>query len=95
MISQREKDVLKDKRLRLQVQKLVIARLSAIPKDLQISVGSKQYTVEDLQKFVKENNEIGKQLMESQLKYLREMASGKIYKMWPNEQDNTYNQAKL
>jgi hypothetical protein len=90
-----KKSILSDKKIRAQVQKLVIARLSAIPRDLEIAVGDKQYSIEDLQKFVEENNKVGIQLMEDQLKYLRNISSGEIYKMWPNEQNNTYNQAQL
>jgi len=90
MKTQNRKDILGNKKTREQLQKLVIARLSAIPKDLEIAVGNSKYTISDLQRFVRENNEIGKQLMETQLEYLRSMASGEIYKMWPNEQNSTH-----
>lgn len=68
-----------DKKVKEQVQKLVKARLMVIPNHLQIAVGSKKYTVKELIKSVEQGNEIGNQLMEMQLQYLRDLASGKIY----------------
>ena len=79
-----------NKRNREQIQKIVIARLNTIPKDIEISVGATQYTREQLSKFVKEGNEIGNQLMEIQLRYLRDLSSGKIYQLL-DEQNNSYN----
>lgn len=70
----------RDKKIKEQLQKIVIARLNTIPKDIEISVGSGQYTKEQLLEFVKEGNELGKQLMQMQLEYLRDLASGKIYR---------------
>lgn len=86
------KKEIEDKKIREQVQKIVIARLNAIPKDIEMSVGSKQYTKEQLLKFIEEGNEIGDQLMEMQLKYLRDLASGKIYRL-EDEQNHSYNTA--
>lgn len=63
-----------------QLRDLVIARLSSIPKHIQLSVGSNQYSIEDLVKSVEEGSEIGKQIVEMQLKYLQDLSSGEIYK---------------
>lgn len=70
-----------NKDIKKQVQELIIARLNAIPKDIEIAIGSNQYTKEELLKFVKSGNEKGDQLMEMQLQYLRDLASGKIYNL--------------
>ncbi|EKE12867.1 MAG: hypothetical protein ACD_13C00134G0028 [uncultured bacterium] len=90
MKNRAKKDILSNKKTREQVQKLVVARLSTIPRDLEIAIGNEQYTISDLQRFVMENNDIGKQVMELQMEYLKRMASGEIYKMWPDEQNNSY-----
>ena len=82
-----EKKDIEDRKVRDHLRKIVIARLNAIPKDIEISVGSRQYTKEQLLQFVKQHNEIGNQLMEMQLEYLRDLASGKIYDLL-DEQNN-------
>lgn len=68
-----------EKEIKEQIQKLVKARLMVIPSHLQIAVGSKKYTVKELMKSVERGDEIGNQLAEIQLQYLRDLASGKIY----------------
>lgn len=68
-----------DRELDEQVRKLIKARLRVIPSHLQVAVGSQKYSVKELLKSVEKENEIGKQLIEMQLQYLRDLASGKIY----------------
>ena len=69
-----------------QLQDLVVARLSAIPRNLQMAVGSSQYSIEDLIKSVQENNDIGKQLIIMQVQYLKDLASGEMYKQLDDQQ---------
>lgn len=69
-----------------QLRDLVVARLSVIPKNLQIAVGSNSYTVEELVNSVKENNKTGKQMVAIQIKYLKDLASGEMYKEFDAQQ---------
>lgn len=68
-----------DEKTKEDVKKLVIARIKASSDDLGISIGSVNLTKEQLIENVEENNNIGKQIIEIQLEYLRDMASGAIY----------------
>lgn len=74
------------KKLEKQLQDLVVARLSAIPKNLQMAIGSKLYTTEELVKSVQDHNEIGKQIVTMQIQYLKDLASGEIYKKFDGQQ---------
>jgi hypothetical protein len=66
--------------LKEQLRDLVIARLSAIPKNLQIAVGASQYTIEELVKSVERGDEVGNKLVAMQVQYLKDLASGEMYK---------------
>lgn len=61
------------------IRKLVLERIKVISDDLMISVGSKEYTREEVIKSVEKGDEIGRQIIKAQMDYLRAMASGKIY----------------
>lgn len=61
------------------IRQLVIARVRAIPKDVQVSIGSGDYTKEQLLENVAENTEVGQEIIENQMDYLRDLASGAIY----------------
>ena len=69
----------KDEKLQEYIKELVIARINALSKDLEISVGVENVTREQILKSVKEGNELGQEIIEMQLKFLRDIASGKIY----------------
>jgi len=62
-----------------EMQKLVIARLKASSDDLTISVGSTEYTKKEMLKSVEEINVLGMEIIEAQIEYLRDMATGAIY----------------
>ncbi|MBI2431060.1 MAG: hypothetical protein HYV39_03535 [Candidatus Levybacteria bacterium] len=51
----------------------------AASDDLRIAIGSIEYTKTEIIKNVKIGNEVGKEIMEIQMEYLRDMASGAIY----------------
>ena len=68
-----------DKKLQEYIKELVIARINALSKDLEISVGAENITREQIVKSVKEGNELGQEIVEMQLKFLRDIARGKIY----------------
>lgn len=61
------------------IKELVLARLGKIPEDMDVFVGDSSYQREELKKHVQNNDEIGKQLTEIELDFLKEIASGKIY----------------
>lgn len=62
-----------------EMQKLVLARLEASSDEFTISVGSTEYTKKEMMESVKEVNELGKEIIEAQIEYLRDMAQGAIY----------------
>ena len=68
-----------DKKLQEYIKELVIARINALSKDLEISVGGENITREQIIESVKEGNELGQEIIEMQLKFLRDIAKGKIY----------------
>ncbi|KKQ96151.1 MAG: hypothetical protein A3C27_03835 [Candidatus Levybacteria bacterium RIFCSPHIGHO2_02_FULL_39_36] len=68
-----------DKDILREMQKLVLARLKASSDDLTISIGSTEYTKEEMLKSVEEINDLGKEIIEVQIEYLRDMATGAIY----------------
>lgn len=72
-------DEVKDKDLQEYIKGLVIARINALSKDLEISVGGGNVTREQILESVKEGNELGQEIIEMQLKFLRDVAKGKIY----------------
>lgn len=61
------------------IRKLVIARVRATPKNVKVSIGSQDYTKEQLIENVEENTEVGKEIIAIQMHYLRDLASGAIY----------------
>lgn len=69
----------KTSELQEDIRKLVLARIMAASDDLRIAIGSTEYTKEDMIKNVKEGNTVGKEIMDIQMEYLRDMAEGAIY----------------
>ena len=51
----------------------------AASDDLRIAIGSKEYKKIDMINSVKAGDEIGKEIMNIQMEYLRDMAQGAIY----------------
>lgn len=83
---QNKPQVTKEDEFEKQLRDLVVARLSVIPKNLQVAVGSNSYTIEELVDNVKEDSKIGKQVIAMQIKYLKDLASGEIYKEFDAQQ---------
>lgn len=69
----------KDKDLQQYIKELVVARINALSDELEISVGGENITKEEILKSVEVGNELGQEVIEMQLKFLRDMAEGKIY----------------
>ena len=61
------------------IKKLILARLMIMPSDLRLSIGSQDYTKEDLKKHIEENDSIGNEYTNTQLEFLQDLASGAVY----------------
>lgn len=61
------------------IKNLVLARIMAASDDLRIAIGSTEYTKTEMIENVKAGNDVGKEIMEIQMEYLRDMAAGAIY----------------
>ena len=73
------------------VKDLVKMRLSAIPKGISVSIGSRgNFKAEDLIKHIEAEDEIGKSIVEIDMEFLRELKTGKLY-----DQISFNNQAEL
>lgn len=60
--------------LKKDIEELIIARLKSLPEDLELVVGNDEsFTIEELVKHVRDNDEIGKMYIETQLNYLRNL----------------------
>lgn len=62
-----------------QLQQIVIERLKRIPSHLQVSIGNSNYSKEELVESVIKGNKLGKTIANIHLRYLRDLASGKIF----------------
>lgn len=68
-----------DKEMQEDIKKLVLARIKATSDDLSISIGSTEYSKEEILKSVEKGDELGQEISEIQMEYLRDMAAGTIY----------------
>ena len=50
-----------------------------MPDTLRIAVGSEELTKKDVMRHVQDEDEVGKQMMEMEWEFLRDLASGAIY----------------
>ncbi|MBI2642324.1 MAG: hypothetical protein HYW97_00535 [Candidatus Wildermuthbacteria bacterium] len=56
------------------IQDFVIARLKSMPENLELAVGNEgSFSIPNLIEHVKENDEIGKMYIETQLEYMRSL----------------------
>ena len=72
-------DIISDPELNEQLKQLVIERFGTIPDNLKISMGSNELTKNDVLKHVEKGDDVGNQIMEMELGFLRDLASGAIY----------------
>jgi hypothetical protein len=59
-----------------EIKNLVLVRLEAMPSNIKIFLGGKSFRKEELIEEVKKDTELGKLIIEMQLKYLRQMKEG-------------------
>ena len=62
-----------------ELTKIVLARIQVMPDDLNISVGSKGIDKIELTKLIKEGNEVGEEMLLTEVEFLRDLASGAVY----------------
>lgn len=72
-------EIVLDKKLKKQLKELVVARIRVMPSNLRLAIGTKQLSKEDLEKHVEKEDEIGAQIMEMELEFLQDLASGAVY----------------
>lgn len=72
-------EILSNPELKEELQKLVLERVKVMPNTLNIAIGSIHLSKEDLERHIKQGDEIGNQIMEIELEYLHDLASGAIY----------------
>ena len=62
-----------------EMKKIAYERVKASSDDLVISVGSKEYSKKELLQSISEGNEVGLEIIDMQIEFLRDMASGEFY----------------
>lgn len=69
-----------DQQLKEDIKNLTIERLKASSEDMQISIGGEENLSKgELIESVTRGDEIGQEIMDIQVEFLRDMAEGKIY----------------
>lgn len=79
-----------EKKLQGIIRQLALERVKVASDNLAISVGSKEFSKEEILKSIEQNDEVGRDFVEAQIGYLKALASGAIYK---DEPDNGHNAA--
>jgi len=79
----------KGKEIQKDIRELVVARIRATSGNLRVSIGNvaKGYSKKELIESVEADNEIGKEIVDIQMQYLKDIAQGKIYSF----NDNPHN----
>lgn len=68
-----------DQEIKNDIKRLVIERIKATSDELEISIGTTLYTKEQILESVEKEDEIGKEIIDIQIEYLRDMAQGALY----------------
>jgi len=68
-----------DPELKKLLKEITIARVRTISKDTHISLGSEDYSSEELVDHIEEDDEIGEEFIKLNWQYLKDLASGAIY----------------
>lgn len=67
-----------DKETKEDIRKLVIERIKATSDELKISIGSMTYSKSDILRSLEKEGELGQEIIEIQMEYLKDMAQGAI-----------------
>lgn len=81
MEDNRFKELLQDNELRQQLKALVLGRISVMPEDMRLAIGTTEITKTDIVKHVEDEDELGQEMIEMEIEYLRDLASGAIYQL--------------
>ncbi len=73
------KEISQDTELMSQLKKLVLERVGAMPDSMNLAVGATEITKSDLLAHVQQEDEIGRQFIELELEFLRDLGSGAVY----------------
>lgn len=68
-----------DADLKEQLKEITLARIRTVSKDARISLGSEDYSSEELITHLEGNDEIGNELIQMNWQYLKDLASGALY----------------
>lgn len=72
-------EISQDADLKEQLKKLVLERVGAMPDSMNLAVGAAELSKSDLLEHIRQEDEIGRQFMEMDLEFLRDLASGAVY----------------
>ena len=72
-------DIFSNPVFREQLKAIVLERVNVMPKTLRIAVGSEEFKKNDLIEHIKDEDEVGKQMMVMELGFLQALTSGAIY----------------
>ncbi len=65
--------------LKDQLKTLVLERINVMPGTMKLAIGTTEVNKQDIIRHVKDEDEVGQQMMEMELDYLRDLASGAVY----------------
>lgn len=68
-----------DADLKKQLKEITIARIRTVSRNAHISLGSEDYSSEELINHLEKNDKIGDELIQMNWQYLKDLASGAIY----------------
>ena len=72
-------EISRDAELMEQLKKLVLERVGAMPDSINLAVGSAEITKKKLLEHVQQEDEIGRQFIEMELEFMRDLGSGAVY----------------
>ncbi len=68
-----------------EMKELVLARIKTSSDDIIINIGSENYTKEQIMKSVEIADELGLEIIDTQMEFLRDLAGGEFYQMTASE----------
>lgn len=72
-------EIIANPKLREQLKSIVLERTNAMPDTLRMAIGSEEFEKKDLIEHIKNEDDIGKQMMTMELEFLRALTSGSVY----------------
>lgn len=72
-------DVLADEQLKQYLKEIVLERINVMPSGMKIAIGDSEASSAEIIKHVETEDEIGLQMMEMELEYLRALTTGELY----------------